>query len=111
MTVINIEQGMPTADQALQKLQAALRQAKIGRQDAVKVIHGYGSTGRGGVIKSRMRGFLSGQKRQGLVRAFVSGEDFTPFSADGRRAVDICPALSRDRDYGRGNPGITIVLL
>lgn len=111
MNIINIEAGMPTADSALTKLQTELRRAKAGRQAAVKVVHGYGSSGEGGVIKSKMRGFLLDKKRQGLVTDFVTGEDFTPFSENGRRAVTIVPSLSKDKDYGRSNPGITIVLL
>ena len=42
---VNIKAGYPTAEQAMQRLSQELRIAKANRLRALKVIHGYGSTG------------------------------------------------------------------
>ena len=47
--VVNLEEGFPTRDQAYQKLEAALARARKDGITVLKVIHGYGSTGAGGV--------------------------------------------------------------
>lgn len=59
---------------------------------ALKVIHGYGSTGQGGAIKTACLKLCADRKRTGVIRHFVRGEDFTPFTADGRKAHRTLPA-------------------
>lgn len=108
--VINLEAGMPTVMQAKSRLNQELMSARAYRCKAVKLIHGYGSSGKGGAIKQEVHRTLSEKKRTGAIKEFVKGEDFTPFSSTGRRAVDLCPELAKDKDYSRGNDGITIVL-
>ncbi len=107
---INLEQGMPTAATACSRLGQELAMAKAGRQSAIKVIHGYGSSGKGGAIKREVHILLRHKKQTGAIKEFVPGEDFSPFYEAARRAVDICPELCRDRDYSRQNGGITIVV-
>ncbi len=51
ITVVNIEKGMPTAKDAMLRLEQALRTARAKREPAIKIIHGYGSSGRGGAIR------------------------------------------------------------
>ena len=111
MKTVNIETGMPTAETAKSNLSLALRKAKADGYAALKVIHGYGSSGRGGVIKSHVQSLLAGKKASGLIRGFVKGEDFSPFSDSARKLLDLCPELARDSDYNRTNHGVTIVLL
>lgn len=108
---VNLEQGMPTTQQARMKLDQALRTARSRGSKVVKAIHGYGSSGKGGAIKQDVRGYLTGQKASRKIRAFVQGDDFSPFDPSAREILAACPELSRDRDYARGNPGITLILL
>ncbi|GHU80618.1 hypothetical protein FACS1894191_6280 [Clostridia bacterium] len=102
---------MPTVENARAKLEQALRTAKARRYSAMKIIHGYGSSGRGGAIKKDVRSLLAGKRQSKAIREYVGGESFTPFDAAARSIVASCPELVRDRDYSRGNDGITIVLL
>lgn len=111
MMTANLEQGMPTAQTAKQRMSQALRSAKAARVPAVKLIHGYGSSGRGGVIRTEIRRELDSMLRQGSIRLYVRGEEFSPFYPDARAAVDRVPSLTCDRDYARTNQGITIVIL
>lgn len=107
----NLEQGRPTVEQARIRLDQALRSARAKRFKAVKLIHGYGSSGKGGAIRHDVQSALAAHQRAGRIKAFVPGEKFSPFYAEARLIVEKCPALLRDRDYSASNHGITIVLL
>jgi len=111
MTVVNLEAGMPTVATALAQLSQSLRTAKANGAHVVKLIHGYGSSGKGGSIRSAARRELEERKRRGQIVSYIPGEDFSPFSEDARQAVYRCPELAKDRDYSRTNHGITIVIL
>ena len=51
---------------------SAVRQAGGKATSRLDVVHGYGSTGTGGVLRTRLRGFL---ERQSSCLEFVPGED------------------------------------
>lgn len=108
---INLKDGMPPAGAALKRMHSALSLARSARVPAVKLIHGYGSTGRGGKIRAAVRRELRSLEADGKIRLYVPGERFSPFDEAGLRAVSIYFALTKDEDYQRGNPGITVVIL
>ena len=108
---LNIEQGKPRAFQAKTILEHGLLQAKRQGAQAVRVIHGYGSSGPGGSLKYMTHQVLQRMLRDGDIKAFVPGEQFSIFEEVGRALLDAYPALSKDRDLGRNNRGITLVLL
>ncbi|MCX7780409.1 MAG: Smr/MutS family protein [Negativicutes bacterium] len=111
ITIINLEQGMPTVDQAIRRLDGELIRARAHGAKVVKIIHGYGSTGVGGKIKIGVRTALAERKRRGQIKEAVPGENWSVFDESARRLLEAYPGLSRDRDFERGNAGITIVLL
>ncbi|MEF9853094.1 MAG: Smr/MutS family protein [Hydrogenoanaerobacterium sp.] len=108
---INIESGMPTVEAARARLSQGLRSAKSQGFTVARIIHGYGSTGKGGAIKQDVQRTLQQKRASGQIRAFVKGEDFSPFDASARLIIEHCPQMSRDLDYNRQNHGVTIVLL
>lgn len=108
---VNVKEDMPTADLAVRRVTYAIRNGKSLGAAAVKIIHGYGSTGKGGRIRTETRRYLADQKRRGLIRDYLPGEDFSIFSAATRDAFLLCDDLRRDRDLDRSNNGITIVVL
>jgi hypothetical protein len=108
---VNIKSDMPTADLAVRRVTYNLRNAKQLGAAAIKFIHGYGSTGQGGRIRVETRRYLADQKRRGLIRDFITGEDFSIFDESTRRAFEICGELRRDSDLERHNNGITIVIV
>lgn len=108
---VNIKQGYPTVEQAMLRLSQELRIAKANRLRALKVIHGYGSSGTGGAIRTAARRLLSERRARGQIRAFVPGEEFGAFSASARALLAGAPELKNDSDYGRQNDGITVILL
>ena len=108
---INLEEGMPTVAQAQTRLIGEMGRSRAAGAKAVKLIHGYGSTGVGGKLRIGIRQFLNVKKRQNKIKAFVSGEEWDIFHEESRKLLEGCPDLAKDRDLGRGNPGITLVLL
>jgi len=110
LRTVNLEAGRPSAAQAIVRLNQTLASARASGTKAVKLIHGYGSSGKGGVIRREVQRVLTEKKQEGVIRDFVPGEDFSPFSVAGRKALNLLPELSHDQDYSRSNKGITIVL-
>jgi hypothetical protein len=108
---VNIKAAMPTVEEAKKKLHNELILAKRTGAGALKVIHGYGSSGEGGALRPALRQALARRKRDGKIRDFVPGEQWDIFDETSRRMLDSCPDLSRDSDLGRHNNGVTIVLL
>ncbi|MDY3617851.1 hypothetical protein [Agathobaculum sp.] len=107
--VLNLEDGMPTARQAIGRLLHALENGRKGQ--VIKLIHGYGSSGTGGVIRVEVRRKLERLKAAGQIAFYVPGEKLSIFDADTRRALDLAPALRADRDLERHNNGVTILVL
>jgi hypothetical protein len=109
--LLNIEAGLPTIDEARRRLLDELRQAKRAGVVAIKIIHGYGSTGKGGTLRGALRKSLLRRKKEGLVTRVIFGEKWNVFEEDARYAIERCPELRADRDLNRSNEGITIAVL
>ncbi len=108
---LNIEDRLPTIDEARQRLLAELHQARQSGVIALKIIHGYGSTGKGGALRGALRKSLLRRKKEGLVTRVIFGEKWDVFQEDARYAIECCPELRSDRDLNCSNEGITIVVL
>jgi hypothetical protein len=111
MLEVNIKEDMPTVDIALQRLETALRPR--GKSGAlIKIVHGYGSTGVGGKIRTAVRQRLRTKKASGAIRDFIPGEEFSMFDSATQKALALHhKELTADRDYNRSNEGITVVIL
>lgn len=110
MKELNLEHGMPTVDTALRWLESELDAARKMRRPALKLIHGYGSSGRGGKIRTACRKYLREQAESGGIRLVIRGEDFSIFSEVTRRSFILCGELRNDRDLDRENRGVTFVV-
>lgn len=111
MTTINLEYGMPDSAYALKHMELALSRAKASGDRAVKLIHGYGSSGKGGRIKSAVARELDGKQRSGRIKAWIKGEDYSAFNPIVLELMKTLPDLTRDSDYMKCNHGISIVIL
>ena len=109
--IADIKSDMPTADQAVRRVAGVLATARVTQTAAVKIIHGYGSTGTGGRIRTEARRYLQEEYRKGKIRALIPGEDFSIFNEATLRAFALCAGLRRDSDLDRCNNGVTIVIL
>lgn len=77
---INLEDGKPTVSDALLILKSSVNNAKSGNVGCLYIIHGYGSSGRGGAIRDKARQWLNAQARSGVVKSVINGEDFNIFN-------------------------------
>lgn len=111
MLLVNLEDGRPTRNEALLRLARELHKARQSQVHIVKLIHGYGSSGVGGVLRDVVWSELRRMKDRGEIRAFCSGEDWRISNEIAWDILKKFPELKRDPDLGRGNRGITIVLL
>jgi len=108
---VNIKEDLPTAGEAIKRVTFHIRSGKELGAGAVKIIHGYGSTGTGGKIRKAVRQYLEDQKKKNLIRDFIPGEEFSIFHEGTRQAFSLCPDLRKDEALERHNNGITIVVL
>lgn len=79
-TEINIKEGMPLVSEAMDHLKAGLERSRKNKYGCVLIIHGYGSTGKGGTIREKARQWLMAQERNGKVKTVIPGEDFNIFN-------------------------------
>jgi len=109
--VINLEEGRPTVNVGLLRLDHALAAARADRVQLLKLIHGYGSSGVGGELREQVWKALDSLRRNGGIAAYIPGEDFRESNEASWKLVKRNKAIRNDRDFGRGNRGITIVVL
>ncbi len=111
MRTINLEIGRPTLDEARRRLLAEMDAARNAGASLLKVVHGYGSSGEGGVLCVGIRKSLRLRVKEGKAVAVVPGERFGSDTNESRELAQRHPSVRSDRDFNRMNPGITIVEL
>ncbi len=111
MLLVNLEDGRPTRNEALLRLAHELHKARQCHAGTVKIIHGYGSSGVGGILRNVVWTVLRQFNERGLLRGFCSGEDWRISNEIAWEMLKKHPELKKDSDLGRGNRGITIVAL
>ena len=79
-TELNIKESMPLVSEAMDYLKSSLDRCRRSKYECVLVIHGYGSTGKGGAIREKAREWLRAQERAEKVKSVVFGEDFSIFN-------------------------------
>ena len=102
---------MPEVYEALRRLEQELAHARREKETLLKVVHGYGSTGAGGEIRIAVQKHLQELAEAGQIRGCIFGENWSKSDEATWRLLQANPELKSDRDLGRGNRGITIVLL
>jgi len=108
---LDLEDGMPLVEEAVSRMNMGLQELRVSQEKLVKLIHGYGSTGTGGKIRTGVRSELAAMKRKKLIKDYIPGEEFGPLDAASRKLAESSTTIPRDPDWGRMNPGITIVVL
>lgn len=73
MKICNIERGLPTVGQAHKRIEEEIAAAKFGKWTCMKLIHGYGSSGRGGMIKNSLPSFLDAADAARAISGTISG--------------------------------------
>ncbi len=107
----NVEAGLPTLEDARRLVAAEIKQAKREGAKVLKVIHGYGSSGRGGALCVGLRKSFGLRKKEGVIRDFIAGEDFSIFNQHVLALLEIIPGLRGDPDLNATNEGVTLLWL
>lgn len=108
---VNLKSDMPSVHEALQRLDRELALARRQRATLLKIVHGYGSSGRGGDIRIAVQRRLHELADAGHIRGCIFGENWSKSDEATWRLLQRHSALRNDPDLGRGNQGITIVVL
>jgi|SRR5579863_387904 len=111
MKTVNLKEDMPPVSQALLRLDHELAAARNTGKRLLKVIHGYGSTGVGGEIRNAVQARLREKHDHGEIRGYIFGENWAKSDERTWKLLGSHPDLKNDHDLGRGNRGITIVVL
>lgn len=108
---VRIKEGRPTVDEALDTLERRLAACRSRGVRIVRIVHGYGSSGRGGDIRNAVRLRLAAHRKHGTIRAVLPGEDYSELTPEGRAFRSTHPELASAYRTDRKNPGITFVTL
>jgi len=107
----NIEKNLPTVEEALKLLSSMISAAKTNGTKVLKIIHGYGSSGKGGKIKIAIQKSLNKKLRNGTIVEWIPGENFTTINEKTKKLINKYPKLKKDSDINNKNQGISIVIV
>jgi hypothetical protein len=109
---INIKQGSPYVDEALELLTEQLRKCLDLGIKAIILIHGYGSSGEGGRIKWAIHDALENNRYSDRVEEYFYGENVAYGSESYYALLKRRPGLKRYlKRFKEGNTGMTVLLL
>lgn len=106
---LNIKEGMPLVMEAMRYMQDSLARLKSEKYGVVLIVHGYGSTGKGGAICGKARQWLKAQEKGGKIKKVIFGEDFNLFNFDALDLKNKCREL--EPLLRVCNNGVTVVEL
>jgi hypothetical protein len=109
-TVI-LKEGMPSVEQARARLSTEIQIAQRDGVKALKIVHGYGSTGVGGDLRIALQSTLRQMAARREIRDCIFGENWRTSDERTWELLKRHPELKTDTDLGRANKGITIVVL
>ncbi len=110
LKVVNLEEGRPTLERARLRLHHEMHVAQRDGCAAVKLIHGYGSSGVGGILREGIQAALRQAVAEGRVAAFIAGEDWRISDETTWTLLKRFPELKQDHDLNRRNRGISVVV-
>jgi len=105
----NVEAGLPTLDEARRLVIEEIKKAKRAGARVLKVIHGYGSSGKGGALCVGLRKSFALRKKERVIRDFIAGEDFSIFNDTVLALLEAVPELRGDPDLNSINEGVTVL--
>lgn len=109
--VYNVEAGLPGLDEARRQVIAEIRRAKKEGVRVLKIIHGYGSSGKGGTLGVGLRKSFGLRKQEGVIKDFIPGDKFSIFNPVVLALMETVPELRQDPDLEQTNLGITLLWL
>lgn len=111
LLVINLKEDMPPVDIALCNMELEIELAKITGTKAIKFIHGYGSSGMGGLICKAVRDRLFSLKKQKIIKDYIFGEDWDINNPKCFKILTSLSGIYDGEDLNHSNAGMTIVII
>jgi ribosomal protein L32 len=108
---VNLKADMPTCAEAIKAMSAEIVAARQAGHKILKIIHGYGSSGKGGQLRWCLRERLQENKNHNYIGDFLPGEKLSNATSEGSRFLRRFPELRRDRDFNQANRGVTFIIL
>ena|ERR1700756_4595550 len=108
--IINLEEGMPKVEEARLRMFHELHVARKQGYAAVKLIHGYGSSGVGGTLRIELQKELQQMESAESIRHFVMGENWRISDETCWQILRRFPEWKQDADLGKNNKGISMVV-
>lgn len=109
---INIKEDFPPVDVAVANVEREIEVNKQFGDNIIKIIHGYGSHGVGGLIKIEVRKRLEELKRQRVIVDYIAGERFTETIIKSLKVGDkIKDILLTDYAVNSFNSGMTVIII
>ena len=109
--VFNVEAELPALEEARRLVLAEIKQAKREGAKVLKIIHGYGSSGKGGTLCFGLRKSFGLRKKERVIRDFIAGEEFSIFNERVLAILEAVPELRGDPDLNATNEGVTVIWL
>ena len=109
--VFNVEADRPTLDEARRLVIEEIKRAKRDGVRVLKVIHGYGSSGKGGKLCVGLHKSFRLRKKEGVLKDFVAGPDFTIFNQTTLDMLEAVRELRGDPDLNATNEGVSFLWL
>lgn len=108
---VNLEQGRPLVETALKRLEQEISVARSQNVRVLTLIHGYGSSGKGGSIRVECRKLLAYLVQQNKLNGCIHGEKFNKRSGAGKALLRRFPGIEQSCGADFRNPGVSIAIL
>lgn len=108
--VLTIDVAHPpmSSEEAERVLDEALRSTRLsGNVRVIRIIHGYGSGGKGGTLKTTVRNWA--YRRRDKIDIVIPGEEYSPLDSPVGRALQ--EAGISLPEMGPSDPGVTFLVL
>ena len=107
----NVEAGFPSLAEARRLVLGEIRKSRREGVRVLKIIHGYGSSGKGGTLNHGLKKSFALRKKEGVIKDFITGENFTIFNHIVLELLEALPELRADPDLSTTNEGVTVLWL
>lgn len=111
LEIIDLKKENCTVEYALAIVEIEIERASLAGTKVIKVLHGYGSHGKGGLIFLNLRKVLSIWKKQGKIKDFFGGDKWNMSDHTALEILKSDKTIYNDEDFNRFNPGITIIVV
>lgn len=109
MKEFDIKSTMPSVEEAIHDLDNIIKLTKQ-NEKVIKIIHGYGSSGKGGAIRTKVRDLLKQKMVKNEIKAYIPGEATWKMMGFDQVIQTYKHLIESDEDYKKGNDGITYII-